>query len=63
MVWRIIETFESVQTQLSVEDTVEVVRRVCVRFWNRFRDAGNVICRPGQSRSRAITKNDDYYIP
>ncbi|GFY22258.1 transposable element Tcb2 transposase [Trichonephila clavipes] len=60
--WRIFGRLEGGQTQAEVAQAIGVSQSVISRIWNRFLETGSAGRRPGQSRRRVTTPNEDRYL-
>ncbi|GFT97908.1 transposable element Tcb2 transposase [Trichonephila clavipes] len=60
--WRVVGRLEGGQTQAAVVQAIGVSQSVISRIWNRFLETGSAGRRPGQSRRRATTPNEDRYL-
>ncbi|GFU26595.1 transposable element Tcb2 transposase [Trichonephila clavipes] len=60
--WRVVGRLEAGQIQVEVAQAIGVSQSVISRIWNRFLETGSAGRRPGQSRRRAETPNEDRYF-
>ncbi|GFX07989.1 transposable element Tcb2 transposase [Trichonephila clavipes] len=60
--WRVVGRLEGGKTQAEVAQAIGVSQSVISRIWNRFLETGSAGRRPGQSRRRATTPNEDRYL-
>ncbi|GFU77433.1 transposable element Tcb2 transposase [Trichonephila clavipes] len=61
-VWRVVGELDGGQTQAEVAQAIGVSQSVISRIWNRFLETGSAGRRPGQSRRRATTPNEDRHL-
>ncbi|GFX36346.1 HTH_Tnp_Tc3_2 domain-containing protein [Trichonephila clavipes] len=60
--WRVVGRLEGGQTQVKVVQAIGVSQSVISRIWNRFLETESAGRRPGQSRRRATTPNEDRFL-
>ncbi|GFT38320.1 transposable element Tcb2 transposase [Trichonephila clavipes] len=60
--WRAVGRLEGGQTRAEVAEAIGVSQSVISRIWNHFWETESAGRRPGQSRRRATTPNEDRYL-
>ncbi|GFY04762.1 transposable element Tcb2 transposase [Trichonephila clavipes] len=60
--WRVVGRLEGGQTQAEVAQAIGVSQSVISRIWNRFLETESAGRRPGQSRRRLTTPNEDRFL-